>query len=129
MCFSLRKTQMQLALFVKKHILLFSRPACCGNLTWWNLKGLAELANLTVWSDFFLPTMGFMILLSGFWTVWRRKINIHITIFFQYVTSPTSILGIQPRTGPLQYFNNIKNHTNIKNSFTVHKRKIPKMTK
>ena len=48
MCFSLRKTQMQLALFVKKHILLFSRPACCGNLTWWNLKGLAELANLTV---------------------------------------------------------------------------------
>ena len=32
----------------EKHILSFSRPACCGILTWWNLKGLAELANLTV---------------------------------------------------------------------------------
>ena len=28
----------------EKHILLFSRPACCGILTWQNLKGLAELA-------------------------------------------------------------------------------------
>ena len=33
----------------EKHILSFSRPACRGILTWWNLKGLAELANLTVW--------------------------------------------------------------------------------
>ena len=32
----------------EKHILSFSRPACRGILTWWNLKGLAELANLTV---------------------------------------------------------------------------------
>ena len=32
----------------EKHILSFSRPAFCEILTWWNLKGLAELANLTV---------------------------------------------------------------------------------
>ena len=32
-----------------KHILLISRSACCRILTWWNLKGLAELANLTVY--------------------------------------------------------------------------------
>ena len=34
--------------FCEKHILLYSRPACCGILIWQNLKGLAELANLTV---------------------------------------------------------------------------------
>ena len=37
----------------EKHILSFihnnsSRPVFCGKLTWWNLKGLAKLANLTV---------------------------------------------------------------------------------
>ena len=32
----------------EKHILSLSRLACLGILTWWNLKGLAELANLTV---------------------------------------------------------------------------------
>ena len=30
----------------KKRILSFSRPACRRILTWWNLKGLVELANL-----------------------------------------------------------------------------------
>ena len=34
--------------FYEKHILSFSRPVFCGNLTWQNLKGLVELANLTV---------------------------------------------------------------------------------
>ena len=38
----------------EKHILSFSRPACRGILTWWNLEGLAELANLTVREIFFL---------------------------------------------------------------------------
>ena len=28
---------------------VFLRPVCCWNLTWWNLKGLAEFANLTVY--------------------------------------------------------------------------------
>ena len=32
----------------EKHILTFSRPVFCGNLAWQNLKGLVELANLTV---------------------------------------------------------------------------------
>ena len=32
----------------EKHILSFSRGAFHGILTWWNLKGLAKLANLTV---------------------------------------------------------------------------------
>ena len=37
-------------IFSENHILLFSRPSCCENLTWWNLKGLAILllANLTI---------------------------------------------------------------------------------
>ena len=33
---------------MKKTFLSFSRPASRGILTWCNLKGLAELANLTV---------------------------------------------------------------------------------
>ena len=33
---------------IEKHILSFSRPACRGILTWWNFKGLAEIANLTI---------------------------------------------------------------------------------
>lgn len=32
----------------ENNILSFSRPDFCENLTWWNLKGLAELAHLTV---------------------------------------------------------------------------------
>ena len=32
----------------EKHIFSLSRPSFCGNLTWRNLKGLVELANLTV---------------------------------------------------------------------------------
>ena len=32
----------------EKHILSFSRPVFNENLTWRNLEGLAELANLTV---------------------------------------------------------------------------------
>ena len=32
----------------EKHVLSFLRPVFCGYLTWRNLKGLVELANLTV---------------------------------------------------------------------------------
>ena len=33
----------------EKHILSFSKPTCCEDLAWQKLKGLAELANLTVY--------------------------------------------------------------------------------
>ena len=35
-----------------KHILSFSRPVFCRILTWQNLEGLAELANLTIFQCF-----------------------------------------------------------------------------
>ena len=47
MCFSQRDPIDTVTLF-EKHILSFSRPGCHGILIWWNLKGLVELANLTV---------------------------------------------------------------------------------
>ena len=43
-----KKCQLYSVSLCEKLILSFSRPAFCWNLTWWNLKGLAELANLTV---------------------------------------------------------------------------------
>ena len=43
-----KKCQLYSVSLCEKFILSFSRPAFCWNLTWWNLKGLAELANLTV---------------------------------------------------------------------------------
>ena len=46
-CFSL-SVKFSSILFEKHIILSFSIPVCCGNLTWLNLKGLAELVNLTV---------------------------------------------------------------------------------
>ena len=46
--FSTKRNWIQLDTVYEKHILSFSKPASRGILTWWNLKGLAELANLTV---------------------------------------------------------------------------------
>ena len=41
---------MQLTMFVN-NTFYYSQDACCGILTWRNLKGLAESANLTVWTQ------------------------------------------------------------------------------
>ena len=50
-----KKNWIWLELFMKNtfyHSQQHSRPVFCGKLTWWNLRGLAELANLTVMHDY-----------------------------------------------------------------------------
>ena len=51
MGFSQRETEYNWNCLWKTHFIILnksSRPVFCGKLTWRNLKGLAELANLTV---------------------------------------------------------------------------------
>ena len=51
MGFSQRETGYNWHCLWKTHFIILnksSRPVFCGKLTWWNLKGLAELPNLTV---------------------------------------------------------------------------------
>ena len=65
MGFSQRETEYNWRCLLKTHFIFLkksSRPVFCGKLTWRNLKGLAELANFTV----------FLLLLLIFFLIKRR---------------------------------------------------------
>ena len=50
----------------KKQKLSFLRPGCYGNLRWWNLKELTELANLTVHINHMNCLVILFLVLAGF---------------------------------------------------------------